>query len=31
MRADKATNIAKVAKVVLTNPLASQREIADET
>jgi hypothetical protein len=31
MRADKAKNIAKVAKVVLENPLASQRDIADET
>lgn len=30
MRADKAKNIAKVAKVALKNPLASQREIADE-
>lgn len=30
MRTDKAKNIAKVAKVVLENPLASQREIADE-
>lgn len=31
MRTDKAKNIAKVAKVVLENPLASQREIAEET
>ena len=31
MRVDKAKNIAKVAKVVLENPLASQREIAEET
>lgn len=31
MRSDKKTNIAKVAKAVLENPLASQRDIADET
>lgn len=31
MRADKKANIAKVAKVVLENPLASQRDIAEET
>ena len=31
MRADKKANIAKVAKVALWNPLASQREIAEET
>lgn len=31
MRSDKAKNIAKVAKVVLENPLANQREIAEET
>lgn len=29
MRADKATNIAKVAKVALINPLATEREIAE--
>ena len=31
MRADKKANIAKVAKVILNNPLASQRDIAEET
>lgn len=31
MRSDKAKNIAKVAKLALENPLASQREIAEET
>lgn len=29
MRADKKTNISKVAKAVLKDPLATQREIAD--
>lgn len=29
MRADKKNNIAKVAKAVLNDPLATQREIAD--
>ena len=31
MRADSKTNIVKVAKAVLKDPLASQREIAEET
>ena len=31
MRADKRENISKVAKAVLENPLASQRDIANET
>lgn len=30
MRADKATNIAKVAKTLLENPLQTEREIAEK-
>lgn len=29
-RSDKAINLAKVAKVALTQPLASQRDIAEQ-
>lgn len=31
MRSDKKKSLSKVAKVALTNPLLSQREIAEET
>jgi hypothetical protein len=31
MRSDEKTNIAKVAKAVLKNPLSSQRDIAENT
>jgi hypothetical protein len=31
MRTDKAKNIAKVAEVLVSNPLLTVREVADET